>query len=509
MVESNFDFTNFFDMLDQHFNEQIQNVNYDKTILCTITNADNADDGEYTVTDGSSHFIAYSTSKYKVKDNVYVLIPEGDYNSAKQIIGKHTSSDGESVTYVAPFENYFDITGNLFEDEGIDEVGLLANDTSPDESEGFAYVPFYEDSKEGSTKTTPTARQQEIIVQYQELEDKLKTLDEKDISKRQEIVNQTIILDSQLAQLTNSQKTEAQIVLDAYKNLEAALKELDPTADDYKERFNSLVQAQLDATQDNSIVKATQDLMDVSKVTMTRVYNETFRGNTLYHYLGSYDFDVEHSAGFEYLGVKGDFRSYVTQAITGDYGIELVVGYITEDNAFQYATLRLNSTDMWGNPYNFGSAFTQQQVFDISDYGAVKQINAWFYESANFYSTNTTKIAHTKDVLSGTDEDGNPVVIQEKLPDNLFLNNFYVSLGYKSDGAEKVTLYTRDTTTYSAKKTSDENAKTLRIRWTHILPDTSKTCVALTTYGKDESDESSVLKYITNYDGDKRKVNIH
>lgn len=252
MVESNFDFTNFFDMLDQHFNEQIQNVNYDKTILCTITNADNADDGEYTVSDGSSHFIAYSTSKYKVKDNVYVLIPEGNYNAAKQIIGKYSSSDSEAVTYVSPFENYFDITGNLMPD--IAEAGLLANDTDADEAEGYT----------------------DIIV--------------------------------------------------------------------------------------NNIT--------------ARIYNEEFRGNTLYHYLGSYDLDANHSSGFQYLGLKGDFRSYVSQAITGDYGIELVITYLTEDDTIEYAKVRLNSTDMWGNPYNFSSAFTQQQVFDISNYKAVTQISA-------------------------------------------------------------------------------------------------------------------------------------
>lgn len=111
--------------------------------------------------------------------------------------------------------------------------------------------------------------------------------------------------------------------------------------------------------------------------------------------------------------------------------------------------------------------------------------------------------------MTGTDENGNQIISQEKLPDNLFLSNFYVSLGYQSDGAEKVTLYTRDTTTYSAKKTNDENAKTLRLRWTHILPDTSKTCVALTNYGTDATSESSVLKYITNYEGDGRTVKIH
>ena len=246
MVERQYDFTKFFDMLDTHFDEQIKKVDYDKTILCTITNADNAEQGEYTVTDGSSHFLAYSADKkYKKNDNVYVLIPEGDFNATKQIIGKHTSADDKSITYISPFENYFDITGNLFNSTG--RVGLLANDT------------------EASTEET----------------------------------------------------------------------------------FNIRIGEEESSFPVERMVKG-----------------------TLYHYLGTYDGD--EFSGFERLGVKADFESFTPQAITGDYGIELGISYTDKNGADGFTTVRLNSTDMWGNPYNFGSPFTQEQVFDISNYNTIK-----------------------------------------------------------------------------------------------------------------------------------------
>lgn len=372
MVEQQYDFTKFFDMLDTHFDEQIKKVDYDKTILCTITNADNAEQGEYTVTDGSSHFLAYSADKkYKKNDNIYVLIPEGDFNATKQIIGKHTSADDKSITYISPFENYFDITGNLFNSTG--RVGLLANDT------------------EASTEET----------------------------------------------------------------------------------FNIRIGEEESSFPVERIIKG-----------------------TLYHYLGTYDGDK--FSGFERLGIKADFESFTPQAITGDYGLELGISYTDKDGAEGFTTVRLNSTDMWGNPYNFGSPFTQEQVFDISKYNTIKTIVVYFYETPNFYTSFEDKL---------------PCYIneetKEKLPDNLFVDNVYISLGYETNNEEKLTLYTRDTTTYSGKNTNDQNKKTLHLRWSHILPDVNKTCVAISRYGKTAEDDSSVLKYITNYDGDGRAVKVH
>jgi uncharacterized protein with PhoU and TrkA domain len=58
----------------------VKGVAYDKTLTCTITNADNKDEGEYTVTDGSVTFKAYSeVTNYTVNTVVYVTIPQGDY----------------------------------------------------------------------------------------------------------------------------------------------------------------------------------------------------------------------------------------------------------------------------------------------------------------------------------------------------------------------------------------------------------------------------------------------
>jgi hypothetical protein len=58
----------------------VKGVAYDKTLTCTITNADNKDKGEYTVTDGSSTFTAYSENTgYTVNTVVYVTVPNGDF----------------------------------------------------------------------------------------------------------------------------------------------------------------------------------------------------------------------------------------------------------------------------------------------------------------------------------------------------------------------------------------------------------------------------------------------
>jgi hypothetical protein len=43
-------------------NKSLEGLKYDRTILCTITDASNADASEYTVSDGSVDFLAYSNN---------------------------------------------------------------------------------------------------------------------------------------------------------------------------------------------------------------------------------------------------------------------------------------------------------------------------------------------------------------------------------------------------------------------------------------------------------------
>lgn len=89
----------------------------DKTILCTITNDSKAEkESRYTVTDGSTRFDVFDNlneagkKKYKVGDQVYVTIPQNDYNKQKLIQGPYmTDSDLLPVTYVSPLDSFVDM----------------------------------------------------------------------------------------------------------------------------------------------------------------------------------------------------------------------------------------------------------------------------------------------------------------------------------------------------------------------------------------------------------------
>ena len=68
--------------------KRIEAVKYDASIICSIEDDINADAGEYVVNNGSASFTAYSSdeSKYRNGEQVYVTIPQGDYNNKKFII---------------------------------------------------------------------------------------------------------------------------------------------------------------------------------------------------------------------------------------------------------------------------------------------------------------------------------------------------------------------------------------------------------------------------------------
>lgn len=68
----------------------LQDQSYDQTILCRIENNDGADIGQYVVSYNSVSFQAFTDNnkKYEINDNVYVLIPQGNYDEQKIILCK-------------------------------------------------------------------------------------------------------------------------------------------------------------------------------------------------------------------------------------------------------------------------------------------------------------------------------------------------------------------------------------------------------------------------------------
>ena len=115
-----------FDAMDIIAAQQIKNLQFDKTVKCSITDDSKSEQGEYTVTDGSSTFKAYSEStKYSNGASVYVNIPNGDYNNKKLITGRY-DQDRKDYNTNDPEKSYIDITQNLIS-SSIGETGIVAN----------------------------------------------------------------------------------------------------------------------------------------------------------------------------------------------------------------------------------------------------------------------------------------------------------------------------------------------------------------------------------------------
>ena len=110
--------------------EKLKHLNYDRTINGTIVSADNATNGEYTVDDGSTTFLAYSKdTDYKVGDSVYVTVQNGDWSLQKLITGRYVKDDTKPFAYKSPLDSFLDITDNLVGDgwRNQNQWALLAN----------------------------------------------------------------------------------------------------------------------------------------------------------------------------------------------------------------------------------------------------------------------------------------------------------------------------------------------------------------------------------------------
>lgn len=121
-----------FEALDIIINKRIEAVQKDKTILCTVEDNSNAKKGEYIVSNSAAKFTAYSeNTTYRKGQNVWVLIPEGDYNNEKHIIGKYASDSTNPYIWVDPMDSYANMTGNILYTYDFTEDGLIANLSKP------------------------------------------------------------------------------------------------------------------------------------------------------------------------------------------------------------------------------------------------------------------------------------------------------------------------------------------------------------------------------------------
>ena len=122
----------FCEAVDQIVKERLNGISYDSTVLCTIIDDSQKDLGLYIVSNGSSKFQAYSSiTTYTNDTNVYVQIPQGDWNAQKFIVGKKNKTEvEEAYVYNNPFASFIDMTGNLIKVDipSTGKTQLVAND---------------------------------------------------------------------------------------------------------------------------------------------------------------------------------------------------------------------------------------------------------------------------------------------------------------------------------------------------------------------------------------------
>lgn len=84
---------------------RINDLPFDRTIVCSIEDASQAAQGHYRVSDGSTTFDAWTDdTHYNVGQRVYVQIPGNNMASQKHIIGRYFEAENEMLIYVSPEE---------------------------------------------------------------------------------------------------------------------------------------------------------------------------------------------------------------------------------------------------------------------------------------------------------------------------------------------------------------------------------------------------------------------
>lgn len=116
----------FCEAVEEVVRTQLRGLKYDLTQVCQVDDISERNKGIYWVSTDAARFKAYSmTQNYEVGDTVYVTTPNNDATQQKIIIGKKVIGTQQDITYVMPFNNIKNVTGNIIEDSR--EVGRLAN----------------------------------------------------------------------------------------------------------------------------------------------------------------------------------------------------------------------------------------------------------------------------------------------------------------------------------------------------------------------------------------------
>lgn len=252
-----------------------------------------------------------------------------------------------------------------------------------------------------------------------------------------------------------------------------------PPLDDFINVTDNIIQENISTSllANKGIDNWSQSKRDEFKSTYPDLYKDINSVNSYKKLLWSWsntDSDI-YLMNFDRLGISADFKASLKAlgAISGTYGLciefEVETTSTVENYAKQRYTLYFDSSDFFGNPYNFGTYYQQQKLFDLSDIminnnsviestnSNITAIKLYAFQDVNFADSNGDVVLFLKEDGAGC----------ELLPDNIWIKNINLCFGFAledyPDG--KVILGCRNGLTY--KSTASNNDKKLYLQWAY------------------------------------------
>ncbi len=468
--------------------KQIESVSFDKTIEATVTDATRASEGIYIVSTGNASFTAYTTEVgYKNNDAVMVTIPQGNYDKQKIIIGKQVSKQDGPIIYKSPFEKIVDVTNNIIQGEY--QIGYWANgaDYKWEAQPGYcirssAMEEILDEETRYCYLEDNTTTAWKLLQAYTAIQPGF-ILGQYDFShfpnKNNEDVSNQFILTNDNINNWFEEKENTYIITDAalkeilqlgrcyYKKSSNATNWQVVTKQEAINIGDSIGQVDLDTiTGDNNYVKESFSLTS-DNITNWFFYNNGLPETTIKPF---YSNEKCFYQNFSRLGLRAQFSTWLGEydTIQGNYGLAIVLTFnysVGDVNQEFSKVIQFDSNEFLGDPYNFETFYTQEQVFDISDFKdyPIVGIKLYAYQKNNFKSIDGDRIP-------APNEDDFSIINP-----NIFVKSPYICLGnsvddFETDTAEimcdtALTYY--KTATGEQQNRDEDNKKTIQLRWIH------------------------------------------
>lgn len=424
----------------------VDGVSYDKTILCTIVDDADRDNGNYRVSDGTSNFWAYSETKtFRNDEQVYVTIPNGDYSLQKLIIGKKKETEEEAFNYVKPFENLMQCTPNLgayltynagtaenpdYQALNSNYFSLIANGGTTEKLASFSEEVDISRYFQGFTRLGIRARFRSMLAAEQVASGNYGLA----------FIFTTRVLDVVDGNTFVYETFDSLFGEELVEDSDFITKELEWAIDQYGNLYSVSINESTDTVTISLTIGSTSKTLQAWQDLGYRFFNKTF--DTIE------DYQLNDNGKFVYYILD---NNYIETAITPELNPGNIQLYVRK-NVYkeEQKIFKLQVEDMIGNPYAFETYFSQEKVFDVSDVQNVTKLEVKFFQDKNFIN-----------------KSGNAITVSEFA--NLFCSDveFYFGYDLSDIEGEYVQLFTYDPLTYESSDNILDNQKMIYLRWAH------------------------------------------